>query len=311
MTSPGRQPTPLSAEACSQLRAPTHWLRWLPWPLPALFAWALAWSCFVLTAAPMNGTTLRFVVATLTGAACAVMVRAPWRRALVVSGFPLSALLLGAAPNLPAWLWLVAMVLLVALYPLRAWSDAPFFPTRRQALLGLDKHVHLSPQALVLDAGCGLGHGLQALRGVWPQARFQGTEWSLGLAVLTRLRCPWATVQRGDMWAQSWAPFDLVYVFQRPESMARAMAKARAEMPAGAWLVSLEFAVPSTSPGAAPTAHMQVVGQREVWAYCIDPLRDARVCSNSNASFGDKLGDELGDRAASARRSHRKQASIT
>jgi hypothetical protein len=50
------------------------------------------------------------------------------------------------------------------------------------------------------------------------------------------------------MWRASWAGHDVVYLFQRPESMARALAKAQAEMRPGSWLVSLEFAVPGRTP---------------------------------------------------------------
>ena len=52
------------------------------------------------------------------------------------------------------------------------------------------------------------------------------------------------------MWAQSWAGFDLVYLFQRPETMPRAYEKARSQMKKGSWLVSLEFAVPDVTPTA-------------------------------------------------------------
>src|SRR6185369_12336878 len=100
-------------------------------------------------------------------------------------------------------------------------------------LSGIDAHITLPPGASVLDAGCGLGHGLQALRAAWPQARVAGIERSGALAFLSRLRCPWARVERGDMWAASWAAHDLVYLFQRPESMARAFAKAESEMRSG------------------------------------------------------------------------------
>ena len=77
---------------------------------------------------------------------------------------------------------------------------------------------------------------------------------------------PWADVARGDMWAASWGDFELVYLFQRPESMARAWAKAAAEMAPGAWLISLEFAV----PGRAPAAQLARVFGRSVWIYRID-----------------------------------------
>jgi SAM-dependent methyltransferase len=163
-----------------------------------------------------------------------------WRRALLGLGFPASLVALGVWV-LPAWAWLLPLALLLLLYPVRAWRDAPLFPTPIDALNGLVAHIKLAPGALVLDAGCGLGDGLRALRRVYPQARLAGIEWSALLRVLAALRCPWAQVRQGDIWQADWSGYAMVYVFQRPESMARAAAKARAELAAGAWLVSLEF----------------------------------------------------------------------
>jgi trans-aconitate methyltransferase len=113
----------------------------------------------------------------------------------------------------------------------------------------------------VLDAGCGLGHGLAALRRVWPQAQLEGVEWSRPLAWWAVWRHPQARVRRGDMWAASWEGLDALYVFQRPESMPRVLEKARREMP-GAWLVSLEF----EAPGLQPVARL---GARPLWVYRI------------------------------------------
>ena len=45
--------------------------------------------------------------------------------------------------------------------------------------------------------------------------------------------------------------------------MARAAAKAQAEMAPGAWLVSLEFAV----PGWPPHGQLHAPGGRPVWVY--------------------------------------------
>jgi hypothetical protein len=65
------------------------------------------------------------------------------------------------------------------------------------------------------------------------------------------------------MWASSWAGFDLVYLFQRPESMRRAWDKACGEMKAGAWLVSLEFEV----PGVVPMRRLTCPDGRFLWIY--------------------------------------------
>jgi SAM-dependent methyltransferase len=208
---------------------------------------------------------------TLAGAGLAWPCRGNWRRLLAAAGFPLSAAALGPAAAWPAWAWLLLLLPLLVLYPLRAWRDAPFFPTSASALQGLADVVGTPTPRQVLDAGCGLGHGLAALRQTWPGARLHGVEWSVLFWALAALRCPWAQVRRGDMWGCNWSDMDLVYLFQRPESMGRAWQKARAEMRPGTWLVSLEFAV----PGEMPLACLQGPGRRPVWVYRL-PMPDRR-----------------------------------
>ena len=233
----------------------------LPWPLPALLTWAAAWLVFaglqrVLPAA------LALLLACAVGTAASLLGRGWWRRGLIAAGFPLSLLATGAS-GMPAWAWLVPLALLLLVYPLNAWRDAPLFPTPRQALDGLASVAPLEPLTRVLDAGCGLGDGLVALRRAYPQARIEGVEWSGALRLLCALRCPWARVQRGDMWGVDWGNYALVYLFQRPESMARAAAKACAELAPGAWLVSLEFPLPDTPA----QAELHLPGGRVVWLY--------------------------------------------
>jgi SAM-dependent methyltransferase len=235
------------------------WTSRLPWPLPAFLAWAAGWALW--QAAGLAGVPAASALAAGIVASWVVAwpCRAGLRRLLAAAGFPLLAL--GLTVSWPPWLWLLLLAPLLAAYPPRAWRDAPFFPTPLDALAGLAEQTG-TPRR-VLDAGCGLGHGLAALRRVWPQAELHGVEWSPLLAWLAALRCPAARVERGDMWGASWAGYDLVYLFQRPESMARAWAKAERELGAQAWLVSLEFAV----PGRTPCASLQGPGRRPVWIY--------------------------------------------
>jgi len=252
----------------------------LPWPVPAVLAWAIAWAVWWLVRTLDAGPALALGLGLATGGALALVLpgcRGRWRRAIAAAGFPLSAFALEAAHAWPAWAWLALLLPLLVVYPLRAWRDAPFFPTPAQALQGLDTVV--PAPTVVLDAGCGLGHGLRALHGLWPQAQLRGVEWSPLLAAAARLLCPWAQVRRVDMWADGWGQQDLVYVFQRPESMPRAWAKAQAEMAAGSWLVSLEFQV----HGVAPHASLQRQGQRPVWIYRVP---DAQPASQAAAQRG-------------------------
>ncbi len=246
------------------------------WPLPAVLTWGAAWILFKRLVE--QGATPEVAL----GAACALGVLASvwgntwWRRVLIAGGFPLSLALtfptLGLAA-VPAWAWLVPLLLLLLVYPLNAWRDAPLFPTPVQALDDLPLHAPLPEGALVLDAGCGLGHGLTALRRAYPQAALHGLEWSWPLRGWCAMRCPWARVRQGDIWRADWAGYDMVYLFQRPESMARAADKARAELRPGAWLVSLEFEATSLNP----KAQFSAPGGKMVWLYqapLIEPQGD-------------------------------------
>lgn len=243
------------------------------WPLPALLSWVLAWAlCKALDSAGAPA----WAVLALPAALGVVLAQWPavaatrWRAIFVAAGFPVSAVVTGleqagvagmVAPG--SWTWLLPLGLLLLAYPVRAWRDAPLFPTPGGALAGLAQHAPLPAGAQVLDAGCGLGDGLRELRRAYPQAVLHGTEWSWPLTLACRLRCPWARVRRGDMWAQPWGDFDLVYVFQRPESMPQAIDKARRELKAGAWLVSLEF----EAVGLQAVARIALTPTRSVWVY--------------------------------------------
>ena len=211
------------------------------WPLPALLAWAACWAMFAGLGAAGTPPGIALGLAAALGAALAIAGATPWRRVFIGAGFPLSLAASGLAAGLPAWAWLAPLVLLVLVYPLRAWRDAPVFPTPRGALAGLAEQLGMAADARILDAGCGAGDALRELRREFPAARLSGVESSRLLAFVSRWRCPSAAIRRADMWSADWSGFDLVYLFQRPESMPRAVAKAGRELRPGAWLASLEF----------------------------------------------------------------------
>jgi hypothetical protein len=247
---------------------PANWL----WPLPAIVAWVLCWTLFRGLWERGLPLPLALALGSALGVLLSLWGRSWWRRGLIAAGFPVSlALTLGllGGSAVPAWAWLLPLALLLLVYPVNAWRDAPLFPTPSNALVELPQHAPLPEGAKVLDAGCGLGHGLQALRQAYPQAHLHGLEFSWPLRALCALRCPWATVRHGDIWKADWSGYDMVYLFQRPESMARAMAKAKAELRPGAWLVSLEF----EAKGQQPTAQFGREQGKTVWAYQISGSR--------------------------------------
>jgi SAM-dependent methyltransferase len=205
---------------------------------------------------------LALLAATVLGVVFSILAGTWWRRVATGLGFPLSLALSGAAA-LPAWAWLLPLALLLLIYPLNAWHDAPLFPTPAHALRDLAGKAPIPKDALVLDAGCGLGDGLKALREAYPTAALHGLEWSWLLRALCALRCPWARIRQGDIWLADWQPYAMVYLFQRPESMPKAVEKARAELKPGAWLASLEFEARTLQPQAT----FRCPDGRPVWLY--------------------------------------------
>lgn len=244
----------------------------MPWPLPALLAWAVAWALYGLLGRWGTGPVAALLAACVLGCLCSLGGKTWWRRAIIAGGFPVSLFISGVAV-LPSWGWLALLVMLALIYPLNAWRDAPLFPTPAHALLSLGASAHLPNGSLVLDAGCGVGHGLAALREAYPQAEFHGIEWSWPLRALCALRCPWARVRQGDIWRADWSPYALVYLFQRPESMPRALEKAGTEMRPGSWMVSLEFEARALVADAVLT----VPDGRPLWLYRV-PFSKHPLC---------------------------------
>ena len=255
------------------------WLtRLLQWPLAALWVWGLAWALAWGLRAAGAPLWACLGLPTAMGALLALwptVAATGWRQGWVAAGFPLSVWALGQGAGVAAAWWLLPLGALLLAYPLRAWRDAPIFPTPRGALRELARHAPLrSPTGRIHDAGCGMGDGLIELHAAYPQAQVTGVEWSWLWRCVAAWRCRFAQVRQGDMWAESWGECDLVYLFQRPETMPRAVAKARAEMRPGSWLVSLEFEGVDADGRSVPAhARMSLPGGRPVWVYRMGSAR--------------------------------------
>ena len=125
------------------------------------------------------------------------------RAAALAMGFPVSLWLLGTA-SIPAWVWLLPLAGVIWIYPMHAWRDAPVFPTPLKALREVPRFAILPAQAKILDAGCGAGDGLKALREAYVNAQWIGIEFSRPLSWVAKFRCPWAEVRCGDIWDDHW-----------------------------------------------------------------------------------------------------------
>ena len=103
------------------------------------------------------------MAATAAGLVCSVLGGTRMRQVVLALGFPLSWWISSSAP-MPAWAWLLPLVLALLIYPVHSWRDAPLFPTPLNALKELPLKAPLKDGAVIMDAGCGLGDGLRALR---------------------------------------------------------------------------------------------------------------------------------------------------
>jgi len=236
----------------------------MPWPLPALVTWAASWAVFITATRWLKmSPVLALILA--AGIAITFSFRGDtrWRRIFIAWGFPLSLGASGLIGDVPPWAWLLPLALLAVIYPVHAWRDAPLFPTPTGALNGLPKLVPLPAGARIVDAGCGLGDGLVELHRAYPQARLSGIEWSWPLRIACAWRTRFASIRQGDIWHADWSGYDMVYLFQRPESMPRAATKAQRELRVGAWMASLEFPALELEPAQV----LECPDGRRVWLY--------------------------------------------
>ena len=61
----------------------------LPWPLPALLAWGLAWLLFVLLLRTGLGAVVALALASAAGVVLSVLGPTWWRRLIIGQGLPL------------------------------------------------------------------------------------------------------------------------------------------------------------------------------------------------------------------------------
>jgi SAM-dependent methyltransferase len=276
-------------------------LSWLTrWPMPALVTWVAAWAAHEGVIRGGAPAWAAFAAGSAVGILGSFLGNSWLQRAVVAAGFPASLVALGLHLALPVWIWLLPLLGLLILYPIRTWGDAPLFPTPLKALDGLHRVAPLAGDrarggARILDAGCGVGDGLKALRREYPHASVEGVEWSWPLMMICGLRCPWADIHQGDLWKIRWRDYDLVYLFQRPESMFRAMEKASREMRPGSYLVSLDFEV----PGSKPVATLLSDSGKRVFVYRpateLDPskLRRPRALLTSPAPLDSAIDPDM------------------
>lgn len=247
----------MMAEEKSPPTAPPGWRRAPIWRV--LAAQFLGGIMAVGGAILVNGlggpSTHLFVLLAIQGVLAAglghLMGLAPWWMPVHVL-LPLAAAS-GAYLDLPAWIYLLAFIVLLLVFWNSPRDRVPLYLTNRKTWEAIAGLLPQAPDFRFLDLSCGIGGTLLFLARRRPDGQFTGIDSApLPLALAwVRLRLSGLAnmrLIRGDFWGQDLAPHDLVYAFLSPEPMHALMRKAMAEMKPGALLVSNSFAPPEIEP---------------------------------------------------------------
>jgi len=170
---------------------------------------------------------------------------------LPIQGSFFPGLVYGSGLGLPPHWFLVAMLLLLLVFPSNALERVPLYLSSRDTWNAL---LHLLPPeapAAFVDLGCGSGGGLAHLARQRPRMHFVGVE----TAPLPFLLAWWQTrhlanceVRLGSLWSEDLSRYEVVYAFLSPSPMPRLWDKVSQEMRPGTVFVSNSFEVPDHHP---------------------------------------------------------------
>ena len=125
----------------------------------------------------------------------------------------------------------------------------PCFP-RRRGLRGLEAHAAPAGwRPCVLDAGCGLGDGLKALRAAYPRRAAARAGMELAAGLLCRLRCLLGQgAPRRYLGRRTGVPMRWCICSSARKAWPAWPRRPAPEMVPGNWLVSLAFELPGVRP---------------------------------------------------------------
>lgn len=161
-------------------------------------------------------------------------------------------LLLASGAPLPSWLFLLGFLLLLLLNWNSVGERVPLYLTGAGSRRALARLLEAREGRFAfIDLGCGPAGTLLWLARRFPEAQFTGVETAPLSYVIARLRslarrnC---RIRYQNLWRSDLAGIDVAYCFLSPAPMPALWDKARAELPAGAWLISNTFEIPGVAP---------------------------------------------------------------
>lgn len=150
---------------------------------------------------------------------------------------------------IPAWVFLVAFLLLLLVYWNSARGRVPLYLTNRQTWRALSSIIQSRQTTQFIDLGCGIGGALIYLAKMNPATQFVGVESAPLPYLLARIRSKLSglanlDIRYGSLWNVSLGDYDLVYVFLSPAPMPELYEKVRLEMQPDTVFISNSFTIP-------------------------------------------------------------------
>lgn len=202
----------------------------------ALAAWELSQSI-----------ALSLVIATVAAISVAAFLQVPRSWKIVNALLPISAAL-SLAVTIPAWVFAVPLLALLATYAPAFWTRVPYYPTSKAAYPLILAELPPNVPFTFIDIGCGLGDLLVFLQKHRPLGRYYGVEIGVVPYLVSKAKAHMhgngrITISFRDLNKLSLEEFDYVYAFLSPAAMTTVWHKACREMREGSTFITNAFEV--------------------------------------------------------------------
>jgi hypothetical protein len=215
--------------------------------LKTLLTQIIALSVAVLTWPLVGSVPLLLLLSTAASLFVATFLELPTAWRVLNAVLPI-ATATSLANEIPAWLFLMPLIALAAVYAPALLTRVPYYPTPRAAYALLLAELPTDRSFTMIDVGCGMGDLLRFLSAQRPNGSFVGVEVGLVPFLVSSVKAlgrPNLTIHFRSMWHEDFADYDFVYTFLSPAAMPRVWDKVGSEMRAGTTFITNSFPVPA------------------------------------------------------------------
>lgn len=171
--------------------------------------------------------------------------------------------------SIPSFVYLVALVALLAVYGGVVFSGVPLFLSSDKATAAVAQLLPMDRDFRFLDVGAGTGGLLSRLDRQFLFGLFEGVERApLPFAVSwlrSKLQGAQFCVRFENMWQTDLSRYDVVYAYLSPTPMLRLWDKVQREMRPGSLFISNTFEVPGKTPDQSIELHDLSRSTLHVW----------------------------------------------